>query len=819
MTTARGGLGARVEGLLAATAVASFARPWRTLALVALVTGASLWQARTLTVNSDMSELLPETFSSVQALHLLEKRFGSIGYAVVAIWGGDGEKLKAMAEELAPVLEALPTVRYVDYTRPTTFLEEHVLYFLEVEDLEEMRRQLEAREAYEKRAANPLVIDLEEEEPPPIDFADLQQNVDARGDRQWVQAQLGETYYFDPDKPMIMLMAKPADSKLDLRYARRLVGDVKAAVDKFDPKRFDAGVSVGYTGRYVKRVDQQDVIQRDLKVATLAALLLVFGYLALHFRRLLATVLILGPLLIGLCWAFGFTALTYGSLNILTAFVASVLIGLGIDNGIHLLARFQAETAKGLDGAEAVRRTFGNTGRGVMVAALTTIAGFASLAPSEFRAFHEFGGIAAAGLALLMAAFFVTLPALLSLATRWGWRPRSEAHQSHGRLLGLIFSRPGRVTLLAGLAILISWVALPQLRFDFDFRALENSDLPSFKLDLETNRLLGYSQTPVVVLTPNEQDERQIARELREQKTRLGDASTIDFIAASVDLVPENQEQKRPAIHAMGEIVARVRPSWLAPALRPYLDVAKRMTKAEPFGFADLPDEVRRQFQGVDAAAGEGFILVYPGISLSDGAATARLAAEVRGVPSLAGRANLVAGEAMILADILDMVLREAPKVIIGALVLIVLISLLMLGNLRDTLVAVGPPLAGITTLLALMPLAGLQLNYLNIVMLPVILGMSVDGGAHMVTRLNSGLPLPSVVAETGRAIGGSILTTAFGYGSMILAHHPGLESLGKMAVLGLAVNLFVCMVPLPAYLAWARGRAAPVSAPPPGAA
>ncbi|MBI3180349.1 MAG: MMPL family transporter [Deltaproteobacteria bacterium] len=104
---------------------------------------------------------------------------------------------------------------------------------------------------------------------------------------------------------------------------------------------------------------------------------------------------------------------------------------------------------------------------------------------------------------------------------------------------------------------------------------------------------------------------------------------------------------------------------------------------------------------------------------------------------------------------------------------------------------------------LGILPWAGMELNYLNIIMIPVLFGVSVDGGAHMVTRMASGHRLADVVDDTGRAVCGSLLTTAFGFGAMMLAEHPGLNSLGELAVVGLAVNLLVTIVALPALLAW----------------
>ena len=85
---------------------------------------------------------------------------------------------------------------------------------------------------------------------------------------------------------------------------------------------------------------------------------------------------------------------------------------------------------------------------------------------------------------------------------------------------------------------------------------------------------------------------------------------------------------------------------------------------------------------------------------------------------------------------------------------------------------------------------------------MPVLFGMAVDGAVHMVMRHAEDGDLVATVSETGRAVAGAILTTTLGFAAFTLAHHPGLGSLGRVAVLGLAVNLVVCLVLLPSGIA-----------------
>ena len=131
-----------------------------------------------------------------------------------------------------------------------------------------------------------------------------------------------------------MVLARPVDLASDLDFAKKVVADVEGAVREADPGR--AGLHVELTGRYKKRVDLQAVLARDLSRTSILATALILGYLALHFRRLDAVVILLVPLLAGLALTYGCAGLLFGKLNVLTAFIGAILGGIGVDHGIHL---------------------------------------------------------------------------------------------------------------------------------------------------------------------------------------------------------------------------------------------------------------------------------------------------------------------------------------------------------------------------------------------------------------------------------------------------------------------------------------------------
>jgi predicted RND superfamily exporter protein len=361
-------------------------------------------------------------------------------------------------------------------------------------------------------------------------------------------------------------------------------------------------------------------------------------------------------------------------------------------------------------------------------------------------------------------------------------------------------ARPLRWTI--GLVAVALVTQAPRLRFDYDFAALEDSRIPSFELDLKTNRLLGYSQRPTVILTDSAADEAPLVSQIAASKERLGAASTVDFAGALGDLVPPDQGEKKEILASIDSTLARVDREKLEPSTRSGFDRLRRAAQVEPFTLSDIPATVRRQFEGVASESG-GLVLVFPRVSLSDGQAVEAFAREIRGLSLSGGRTLHAAGEAMILADIIAMVMGESGPVLVVAVGLVLLALYLTLGSVRQALLCISPTVVSVLALVGLMAAAGIRFNFLNIVAVPVLIGTTVDAGVHLIGRLHDthGTHFAQVFGETSRAITGGLITSAAGFAALTMADHPGLLSLGTLTIVGFSVNLVVMLIGFPAVL------------------
>jgi predicted RND superfamily exporter protein len=108
-----------------------------------------------------------------------------------------------------------------------------------------------------------------------------------------------------------------------------------------------------------------------------------------------------------------------------------------------------------------------------------------------------------------------------------------------------------------------------------------------------------------------------------------------------------------------------------------------------------------------------------------------------------------------------------------------------------------------------MMSLLSLKFNYVNFIVLPLIVGIGIDDGIHIVHRWRQEATgnLNKVLNQIGRAIVLTSLTTTIGFGSLVSSHYPGLRSIGWVTALGILACLLGALFMLPAVLAWIEAK------------
>jgi predicted RND superfamily exporter protein len=777
---------------------------------LALTVVAGLLASR-LTIESDLRALLPAEHPVMRSLASIESSFVRLGSVNVLVRGGDAPQRRALADALAGPLAALPEIAEVEYRLRSDYFADHALYYLSDLEMAELEEHVQAWTHYEACSRDPDLCMDEPDEGAPERLRAF-----VRGKQGLALDRAGFADYFERDgTEALVLLAHPIKDSSDLVFSQKVTEDTRAVVERIRAEA-QPGLEVSVVGPYAIKADEQATIRRDMLTSGAFALVGVCAILLLLFRSGRAVFTLLVPLLCGVAWSMGATQLALGHLNTMTSLISTVVMGMGIDAGIHFLHRARRERQQS-DDAAAISSAFGGLIVPLLVASVTTLSAFVVMASSTFPAFREFGLIAALGVALCLLAMTTVFPALLLLVGIKD-RPVAARPGERGRLAGLLVLRPGLIFALVLVASAIAGLGARGLAFEGNGRMLQSaSRRDQVREDTQLiSKVFGKDIHAGVLVVDSLDEARAVLRRARaDQERRLADGvgTRVAEIFAAPDLLPDpaiDPQARQQAIAALTEDMSESAWDKLAAraeaqegaaddgALSP--DDARRlqrMLKAEPVELTALPATIRHKIRSED---GRLAVYAYPNFDAADIFKGVEFMEETRAYVDDPERLRFV-GETTVYAAMYLMMKSEAPTIIATAAGVIALLVLLQLRSARLTFITLLPLLLAILWLVGLMGAIDLRFTLFNVPILPAVLGIGVDNGVYLtdrLRRLTPGEDARPAITETSAAILAATSTTAIGFAAFILADSGGLQGIGALAVLGIlsAAAAAVLIVP-----------------------
>jgi len=632
----------------------------------------------------------------------------------------------------------------------------------------------------------------------------------------------------------------------------RVVRDTIAALN-LGPER---GVRVRITGYPAINHEEMSGLTADTALAGSVSLVLVVLVLTRAFRswRLMLAAVI--TLIVGLVWSAAFTAFAVRELNPLSIAFGVLVIGLGVDFMIHLGMHFAEGTRYQPTLAAAMRSAVQKTGPALVLCASTTTVGFLAFVPTDYRGVSDLGLAASGGLVAMLFQTLTLFPALIRILIDPPALARlATANQSRTHALP---SPPPLA--VCGVAALLAIGALPLLpRVDLDTNVLRLRNPTAESVMAFEDLLDSRHATPwyVDALTPSQEEAERLAERLRELPivdrvvgladfvpgeqdekleiladvslfldlsevaeppevpteeqiealTSLRDFLAEDFIAQSGSPLARSARLLRESLDAF---LARVDDDdeaalsglerVLLDPLPAHLDRLRENLDVGPIAGADLPAGLVARMRADD---GHARLQIYPAESLWDHDTMVRFVETIRPVwGDITGLpVNLVESARATWTS-----LREA---LIWSALAITLLLLVLWRRIGDTLIALGPLLLAVLLTLVSTVLLPIPLGFGNVLVLPLLLGIGVDSGVHLIHRAHhlSAGPGELLSSTTARAVFYSALTTVASFGTLMLSSHRGIASLGELLVVGMIWTLAANLVLLPALLVW-RQRA-----------
>ncbi len=827
-------------------------------AAAAVLIAASLALASRLRFDTDILSLLPQEEPVVDDFRLALEQFGSVDRLLVAVRVPEESVLdpyEEFVDALGRRLETLPLLEEVEYRigdleelvvsyLPTAFV------FLDDSELEGVvakvsEEGLAARAKEIRRSiATPQSFLLEDLlRLDPFGIAEL---LLARADtsRSGLEIDWASGYLLSRDHRMLLLLGRPTEPPQDVDFSRKLIAEVEAAVEETrgewvsflgaDPVVVPPPPEVALGGRHVVGLGDAELIKGDVIANVVTSMVGVLLLFLLAFRRFGPLLYALVPLSCGLILTFGVASLSYGVLSSATSGVAALLIGLGIDFVIVSYGRFVEERQRGAGLLEALGQMSGSSGRAVLVGGVTSAATFYAFGVTDFTGLYQMGFLTGTGILLCMAAVLFLLPAMLAWSEdHHERRQRVPRHFLHafgsGRLIKWSLASP-RAVLALGLGVtLLAGLSALRLEFEDSVSAMRPKGNPGVEVRDEVAERygVGFDQMMLIVSASTSDEVLTRAERASRAATELVARGVLTDVDTVSSILPPPEVQARALDfladrRSGGELdferiestfTARlteegVRASAFARGMDLFRQAASR---SEPVSIEEIAATVHgerliERYLHQDDSGWRSAVYLYPPPKewrREPPPETVEMADRL-------GESAQLTGANVISRFLRERVLEDALVAALLGFVIVGFLLWLDFRRLDSTLLSLAPLVMGIVWMLGGMAALDMPMNFMNIFVSTMIIGIGVDYGVHMIHRhreFSRRAPerLSAGLVETGKAITIAALSTIVGFGSLARSSYPGLASMGIVAILGAVSTCLVAITVLPAYLTWRR--------------
>jgi len=764
------------------------------------VAGSGYLAAAHLPLRADFSYLLPADAPSVKAMHALAERMPARDTTILLVVAPDAATraaaIREAAEGLAAIDRSLIERIEVDDKETRDVIRAHRHLYAPLPDLVAVRDALAVRIATGKQKANPLMIDLDD--PPPPDALDA-----LRDKQKTAAARLDAPDHVSADGKTGVIVIRTAFVATDVEKDHALEGKLDAIIAQVE--RAHPGTQLGLAGGIPTTTAEHRALIKGVLLSTIITVVLVALVLFVHLRSMRMLVLLTSNIAAATIVSFGAAAISVGHLNAATAFLGAIIAGNGINYGILLVARYGEERQRWAP-RDAMAIAIRGTLRPTLVASLGAAIAYGALGATRFRGFADFALIGGVGMLVCWVATFVLLPVLV---LRFAHSARREPSRLFGgivlRLFG--FKRPAVAMAVAGAVVLasavVSWRYLATDPFEYDMTALKSQapDAVAARRWMDvSDRAFGRGLAGIAGQTFVAVDRPELVAPMVDALHAVSTREPIvGPIQSVLDVIPPDQPAKlavlaeiRAQIDEVAPLLDDVQRADLL-ALRPPDDLRALTAR-------DLPPALAARLTERDGTVGT-IIAVKPGAAFSeyDGRDLMRFAAAVRSVDP--DHAATIAGPAVLFADVFAQIRHDGPVVIVVAGLGLLVMVLVVVGRNRRAAAVLVATTAGSLAMIAVCAIAGIKINFLDFIALPIALGLGIDYAINVADRAEHDDPRVALHSTGGTVLVCS-LTTMIGYTSLLVSDNLAIRGFGLASLIGEITCVAAALVIVPAILA-----------------
>lgn len=786
--------------------------------VLALVSALSL---RALRLDLDVLDMLPTGAPAFDNFKQFVGEFGQLDELVVLVTANDENTASAFADVFVPELRRLRSVRTVqgrvDANEVSTgILGRYVYNYLPLAVHDELRRRLSPAGVDAAVAANRAILqapfDLQAAawvQRDPLGIAALagRSLATALGDNR---IDVAGGYLRSADGLALLLVVRPVQSPFDIAFTKAFMAEVRAAEAKARAALdFPAALRVGYTGGYAFALEDEATIRWDIAQYTVLALAGVLAVFAAGYRQLRILPCVAYGLVLATLLTFLAALIAYGTLNAVSLSFAALLYGLSIDSAIHYYTRLMQERQR-FDLRTAVTRSLGALGSATLLATSTTAAAFAVIGFSNLGGVSQLGTLTAFGMLVNAVEFFVLYPAL---SFRWpaamtAPRPLDAPLLGRVALASVRHRRPLLATGIMAVPVLL-WLAAG-VSFDVDLMHLRPRDSPGLRIEQEIARRFGTRPDTAAVLVrgPDVDSALEHSEAVAAASERLREEGLVGAPLSVTALLPSERTQRErlqafaalPRHEAAAALRAALprhgfRPALFDPFLADLVGPHDAIVRPGDPALAAFEPLLQRY---VRLRPEEAIVATYlqpaPGVDMT--VIEGRLRAVLPATPFV------VASRALLEAELGKLLRWELLWFFVAAFGVNFLLVLVRFPRLTAAAAILLPEALVSLALLALMRAADIGIGPVNVIVVPLVLGIGVDHCVYVAERVQRGDSPARAVRHVGRALAVSALTTIAGFGFLALSEYPALAAMGELTAASLLGCLVAAVTLLPATLA-----------------
>lgn len=517
-------------------------------------------------------------------------------------------------------------------------------------------------------------------------------------------------------------------------------------------------LSIHFTGGALIQDHEADTIAFDNLLPKVAlTIALVIGLVIITFRRLLLPMVIIYPLLLGALCASAIAYLIYGSLNMFSVSFAMLLVGLGVDFGVHILSRVLEEN-KSHSLESSIKISIQSTGSSILLGGITTAVAFFTFIFADFQAFSQMGIISGIGILLLVGLMLSLLPAIFILFKK---QIRMKPPIVFKWLENLIrFSLTHSKLILMTLVLLCIFV-LPNVRnFSVigDMNKIYPENIPSRQIAPVIERDFDYKLDTLSFMIEDD-------GKLYEYMDQFNSSPYVEKVVTIYDYIPLNQDEKIQLIKKLYGIAL------------------------EPIVIDDLPLEIKDKYFNKNMFLVE----LLPKGNIYDPETYESIKALVYKISG-----NYPLGMAPLMNEIIAIVQNDIIRISLVCLSFVFLMLLIMFKKIGLSIFTMIPVVGSIYLTIGLLPLFDRDINIFSVAAFPLIIGIGIDSGIHLMHRLKENKEDIGALTQTSQAIFLTSTTTVVGFGSLSMINHPGMSNLGFTVSLGMLICFVLTILVIP---------------------